>query len=51
MNFLKRLQVNVQEDGQVGLSNEDTKPLPPSRRTYGAWSFVILWVITGKHFL
>ncbi|CAK7200852.1 hypothetical protein SEUCBS139899_003551 [Sporothrix eucalyptigena] len=48
MNFLKRLQVDVQEDHQVGLSNEDTKPLPPSRRTYGPWSFVILWVITGS---
>ncbi|KAL1891417.1 hypothetical protein Sste5346_007680 [Sporothrix stenoceras] len=47
-DFLKRLQVDVKEDGQAGLSNEDTKPLPPSRRTYGPWSFVILWVITGS---
>jgi NCS1 family nucleobase:cation symporter-1 len=27
--------------------NKDTRPLPPSRRPYGPWHFVGLWVITG----
>ncbi|KAH7062601.1 NCS1 nucleoside transporter [Macrophomina phaseolina] len=26
----------------------DTRPLPPSRRTYGPWSFVLLWVVTSS---
>ncbi|CDK28780.1 unnamed protein product [Kuraishia capsulata CBS 1993] len=28
--------------------NEDTVPLPPHRRTYGPWSFIGLWVVTGS---
>ncbi|KAG7133678.1 Uracil permease like protein [Verticillium longisporum] len=28
--------------------NHDTRPLPPSRRTYGPWQFVGLWVVTGS---
>ncbi|EWG55977.1 hypothetical protein FVEG_14078 [Fusarium verticillioides 7600] len=27
--------------------NRDTRPLPLERRTYGAWEFVGIWVITG----
>lgn len=28
--------------------NKDTRPLPPSRRTYGPWHFVGLWIVTGS---
>ncbi|KAL2886823.1 Uracil permease [Ceratocystis lukuohia] len=28
--------------------NEDTRPLPPSRRTYGPWHFIGLWIVTGS---
>jgi len=27
--------------------NRDTVPLPPSRRTWGPWSFVGYWITTG----
>jgi NCS1 family nucleobase:cation symporter-1 len=27
--------------------NRDTVPLPPSRRTWGPWSFVGFWITTG----
>ncbi|KAK4549656.1 hypothetical protein LTR36_004957 [Oleoguttula mirabilis] len=48
MSLLQRLQVDVTENEDSSISNKDTMPLPPSRRTYGPWTFVVLWVITGS---
>ncbi|PVI06159.1 putative uracil permease [Periconia macrospinosa] len=45
----KRLEVNRDDDTNVDIYvNKDTRPLPPSRRPYGPWHFVGLWMITGS---
>ncbi|KAH9939657.1 NCS1 nucleoside transporter family [Epithele typhae] len=47
--ILKRLEIK-HKDGEENPSawvNRDIVPLPPSRRTWGAWSFVGYWVLTG----
>lgn len=47
--LLRRLEVNRDTDTDVDIYvNKDTRPLPPSRRTYGPWEFVGLWMITGS---
>ncbi|CZR63717.1 related to uracil permease [Phialocephala subalpina] len=53
MSYLKRvrqlLEVTRDTDTEVNsYINKDTRPLPPSRRTYGPWSFVALWMVTGS---
>ncbi|KAM0192257.1 hypothetical protein ACHAPI_008431 [Fusarium lateritium] len=43
------LEVQRDEDANVEIYvNKDTRPLPPSRRPYGPWEFVGLWMITGS---
>ncbi|GAB7363948.1 hypothetical protein MBLNU230_g4510t1 [Neophaeotheca triangularis] len=47
--LLRALEVKRDGDTHVGsYVNKDTRPLPPSRRTYGPWSFVGLWFVTGS---
>lgn len=47
--LVRRLEVPRDEDAEVNIYlNKDTRPLPPSRRTYGPWEFVTLWVVTGS---
>ncbi|RDW83631.1 nucleobase cation symporter-1 family protein [Aspergillus mulundensis] len=47
--LLRRLEVNRDTDAQVDIYvNKDTRPLPPSRRPYGPWHFVGLWMVTGS---
>lgn len=44
--LLRRIEVNRDTDTDVNAYvNKDTRPLPPSRRTYGPWSFVGLWMV------
>ncbi|KAM5530588.1 hypothetical protein V8D89_015747 [Ganoderma adspersum] len=48
--LLKRLEVghkNEDEGPATAWINHDIIPLPPSRRTWGAWSFVGFWLLTG----
>ncbi|KAJ7166348.1 NCS1 nucleoside transporter family [Mycena crocata] len=48
--MLKRLEVPHEKDANFELGrwiNRDIVPLPPSRRTWGAWSFVGFWLVTG----
>ncbi|KAJ4257986.1 hypothetical protein NW762_008123 [Fusarium torreyae] len=43
--------LEVQREGDADVEiyvNKDTRPLPPSRRPYGPWEFVGLWMITGS---
>lgn len=45
----RRLEVNRDIDTDVNAYvNKDTRPLPPSRRTYGPWSFVGLWMVCSS---
>ncbi|OSD00410.1 NCS1 nucleoside transporter family [Trametes coccinea BRFM310] len=49
-SLLRRLQVkrkNEFEGEATAWINRDIVPLPPSRRTWGAWSFVGYWLLTG----
>ncbi|KAK5050909.1 hypothetical protein LTR84_003468 [Exophiala bonariae] len=47
--IMRRLEVNRDIDTDVGAYiNKDTRPLPPSRRPYGPWEFVGLWMVTGS---
>ncbi|KAH6991421.1 uracil permease [Ilyonectria sp. MPI-CAGE-AT-0026] len=47
--LIRRLEVNRDVDTDVEIYvNKDTRPLPPSRRTYGPWEFVGLWMVTGS---
>lgn len=47
--LLRRLEVQRDTDTDVDIYvNKDTRPLPPSRRTYGPWEFVGLWMVTGS---
>ncbi|KAK1705348.1 NCS1 nucleoside transporter [Colletotrichum lupini] len=47
--LLRRVQVPRETDvATTAYMNRDTRPLPPSRRTYGPWQFVGLWVVTGS---
>ncbi|KAH9895754.1 NCS1 nucleoside transporter family [Cubamyces lactineus] len=49
-SLLKRLEVkrkNEFEGESTAWINRDIVPLPPSRRTWGAWSFVGYWLLTG----
>ncbi|KAF7558412.1 hypothetical protein G7046_g5735 [Stylonectria norvegica] len=47
--LIRRLEVQRDTDTDVDIYvNKDTRPLPPSRRTYGPWEFVGLWMITGS---
>ncbi|KAI0357099.1 NCS1 nucleoside transporter family [Trametes cingulata] len=48
--LLKQLEVkrkNEFEGESTAWINRDIVPLPPSRRTWGAWSFVGYWLLTG----
>lgn len=46
---LRRVEVNRDLDTDVDFFvQKDTRPLPPSRRTYGPWDFVGLWMVTGS---
>ena len=45
----RRLEVKRDGDTDVDMYlNKDNRPLPPSRRTYGPWEFVGLWMVTGS---
>ncbi|KAG9521466.1 NCS1 nucleoside transporter, partial [Aureobasidium melanogenum] len=45
----RRLEVQRDTDTDVDIYvNKDTRPLPPTRRTYGPWEFVGLWMVTGS---
>lgn len=47
--LLRRLEVQRDTDTDVDIYvNKDTRPLPPSRRPYGPWEFVGLWMVTGS---
>lgn len=47
--LLHRLEVKQDTDADVDIYlSKDTRPLPPSRRTYGPWEFVGLWLVTGS---
>ncbi|KAF4931496.1 Uracil permease [Colletotrichum viniferum] len=47
--LIRRIEVNRDRDTDVDIYvNKDTRPLPPSRRTYGPWEFVGLWMVTGS---
>ncbi|KAF3031589.1 hypothetical protein E8E12_000099 [Didymella heteroderae] len=47
--LLRRVEVNCDTDTDVNAYvNKHSRPLPPSRRTYGPWSFVGLWMVTGS---
>ncbi|KAI0367930.1 NCS1 nucleoside transporter family [Pilatotrama ljubarskyi] len=49
-SLLKRLEVkheNEIEGESTAWINRDIVPLPPSRRTWGSWSFVGYWLLTG----
>ncbi|KAI9155566.1 NCS1 nucleoside transporter [Paramyrothecium foliicola] len=44
-------RIEVQRDTDTDVDdyvNKDTRPLPPSRRPYGPWEFVGLWMVTGS---
>lgn len=46
----KALEVPADEEAEMASSrwiNRDIMPLPPSRRKWGAWSFVGYWCTTG----
>jgi nucleobase:cation symporter-1, NCS1 family len=47
---VRRLEVKRDTDMDIQASyvQKDTRPLPPSRRTYGPWEFVGLWMVTGS---
>ncbi|EIW67163.1 hypothetical protein TREMEDRAFT_64403 [Tremella mesenterica DSM 1558] len=48
LNLLK-VQRDAEDVAHDGVYlNKDTRPLPPSRRTYGPWSFIGLWMVTGS---
>ncbi|KAF6829998.1 NCS1 nucleoside transporter [Colletotrichum plurivorum] len=47
--LLRRIEVTRDTDTDIDIYvNKDTRPLPPSRRTYGPWEFVGLWMVTGS---
>ncbi|KAL4789571.1 permease for cytosine/purines, uracil, thiamine, allantoin-domain-containing protein [Aspergillus venezuelensis] len=47
--LLRRIEVSRDTDVDVDTyMNKDTRPLPPSRRPYGPWHFVGLWMVTGS---
>lgn len=47
--LVRRLEVQRDTDTDVDIYvNKDTRPLPPSRRPYGPWEFVGLWMVTGS---
>jgi NCS1 family nucleobase:cation symporter-1 len=47
--FFKRIEIPREDDAPTSAyMNRDTRPLPPDRRTYGPWTFVGLWVVTGS---
>lgn len=47
--LMRRIEVNRDTDTDVAAYiNKDTRPLPPSRRPYGPWEFVGLWMVTGS---
>ncbi|TBU27109.1 permease for cytosine/purines, uracil, thiamine, allantoin-domain-containing protein [Dichomitus squalens] len=50
LQLVKRLEVereNEYEGEATAWINRDIVPLPPSRRTWGSWSFVGFWLLTG----
>lgn len=48
-NLLRKLEVKRETETDVhAYIQRDTISLPPSRRTYGPWNFVGLWVVTGS---
>lgn len=47
--LVRKLKVHKDTDADVDIYlNKDTRPLPSSRRTYGPWEFVTLWMVTGS---
>ncbi|KAH7028090.1 NCS1 nucleoside transporter [Microdochium trichocladiopsis] len=47
--LVRKLEVQRDSDNVVDIYvNKDTIPLPPSRRPYGPWHFVGLWMVTGS---
>ncbi|KAL2803118.1 permease for cytosine/purines, uracil, thiamine, allantoin-domain-containing protein [Aspergillus granulosus] len=47
--LLRRMEVTRDTDAPVDIYvNKDTRPLPSSRRPYGPWHFVGLWMVTGS---
>lgn len=50
-SLLRRLEVPRDPSAPLATSahlQPDTRPLPPSRRPYGPWSFALLWLVTGS---
>ncbi|KAH7174874.1 NCS1 nucleoside transporter [Fusarium flagelliforme] len=48
-SWVSKFEVQRDEDADVDIYvNKDTRPLPPSRRPYGPWEFVGLWMVTGS---
>ena len=48
-SLASKFEVQRDEDADVDIYvNKDTRPLPPSRRPYGPWEFVGLWMVTGS---
>ena len=48
--WLKVLEIKQKDEHEGKVTpwiNHDIVPLPPSRRTWGAWSFVGFWMLTG----
>ncbi|KAJ9137270.1 NCS1 nucleoside transporter [Pleurostoma richardsiae] len=47
--LVRRIEVQRDVDMDVDMYlHKDNRPLPPSRRTYGPWEFVGLWMVTGS---
>ncbi|CAG7556358.1 unnamed protein product [Fusarium equiseti] len=48
-SWVSKFEVQRDEDADVDIYvNKNTRPLPPSRRPYGPWEFVGLWMVTGS---
>ncbi|RBR24513.1 uncharacterized protein FIESC28_02709 [Fusarium coffeatum] len=48
-SFVSKFEVQRDQDADVDIYvNKDTRLLPSSRRLYGLWEFVGLWMVTGS---
>ena len=48
-DLIQKIQIPRPKDvSTTAYVNRDTMPLPPERRTFGPWSFVGLWIVTGS---
>ncbi|KII84969.1 hypothetical protein PLICRDRAFT_45826 [Plicaturopsis crispa FD-325 SS-3] len=48
--LLTRLEVPIDQDAEYRndtYCNRDLIPIPPARRTYKIWSFVVYWIVSG----